>query len=117
MLPALPSSWKNGEIKGLKARGGFNVDIQWENGIVKLATIYSKLGGNCRIRVPNQVRLGNGNELIVASGKNSNPYYEKYDIKEPIISESVQSSELELSQTFVCDIPTNAGETYTLISE
>ncbi len=117
LLPALPSSWKNGEIKGLKARGGFTVDIQWENGIVKLATIYSKLGGNCRIRVANKVRLGNGNELLVASGKNTNPYYEKYDIKEPIISDYIQSSELELSRTFVYDFPTNAGETYKLISE
>ncbi len=117
LLPALPSTWKNGEIKGLKARGGFSVDIQWENGIVKLATIYSKLGGNCRIRVPNKIWLGNGSELIKASGENTNPYYEKVDIKRPIISDLVQSSELELSQTFVYDIPTNAGETYILIGE
>ncbi len=117
LLPALPSAWENGEIKGLKARGGFTVDIQWENGIVKLATIYSKLGGNCRIRIPNKVRLNNGKGLIEASVENTNPYYEKNDIKKPIISDSVQSCELKLSQSFVYDISTNAGETYTLISE
>ncbi len=117
LLPALPAKWKNGEIKGLKARGGFIVDIQWENGILKQASIYSNLGGNCRIRVPNKVKLNNSNELKVASGENTNPYYKKYNIKKTIVSDSVQISELKLSQTFVYDIPTNAGNTYTFIGE
>ncbi len=117
LLPALPAKWKNGEIKGLKARGGFIVDIQWENGILKQASIYSNLGGNCRIRVPNKVKLNNSNELTVASGENTNPYYKKYNIKKTIVSDSIQISELKLSQTFVYDIPTNAGDTYTFIGE
>lgn len=41
LLPALPSSWKEGDIKGLKARGGFTIDMKWTNGEIKEVSIYS----------------------------------------------------------------------------
>ncbi|MCC6289782.1 MAG: glycoside hydrolase family 95 protein [Chitinophagaceae bacterium] len=50
LLPALPSSWKNGEVKGLRARGGFTVDIKWENGKVVAASLLSNAGGTCKIK-------------------------------------------------------------------
>jgi alpha-L-fucosidase 2 len=50
LLPALPSGWKDGRVKGLKARGNLEVEIIWQDGTLSEATILSKIGGPCLIR-------------------------------------------------------------------
>jgi len=49
LLPALPEAWKNGNVKGLCARGGFVIDMDWKEGKLIKAIIFSKKGGECTI--------------------------------------------------------------------
>jgi alpha-L-fucosidase 2 len=50
LLPAVPASWNEGEVRGLRARGGFEVSLSWSGGRLRQATILSTLGGICRVR-------------------------------------------------------------------
>ena len=57
LLPALPSAWPSGHTKGLVARGGFEMDIDWQDGKLNPCTIYSKIGNKCRVRYSGPVRV------------------------------------------------------------
>ena len=50
LLPALPDEWKDGRVRGLRAKGGFGVDIEWHDCKLTSAVITSDLGGECRLR-------------------------------------------------------------------
>lgn len=54
-LPALPEEWKNGTVRGLKARGGYIVDIEWEEGIINCIGIKALHSGKCRVRLPKRM--------------------------------------------------------------
>ena len=115
ILPALPDEWKEtGEISGLRAIGGFDVSFNWEDGIVKEMVIKSNLGGNCRLRVPNELALSDGTFLTPAEGDNPNPFFETAQIKDPIASDAA-SDEIDLAPAFMYDMETEEGEIYTLV--
>jgi len=64
LLPALPKAWKSGYIIGLQARGGYGVDITWENGKLKEAFIISRFSNTCRIRTQEPVKVLADKELV-----------------------------------------------------
>ncbi|MDI1256187.1 MAG: glycoside hydrolase family 95 protein [Flavobacterium sp.] len=113
ILPALPDEWENGNITSLRTYGGFEVSIKWENNKVQQIIIKSNLGGNCRIRVPNEVALAE-TTLRTALGSNPNPFFETVNIKEPLISPLAIINDVALKKTYVYDFDTYAGKTYTL---
>jgi alpha-L-fucosidase 2 len=51
LLPALPKEWSKGSVKGICARGGFVIDMDWDNGAVTRVKIFSKKGGKCLVHV------------------------------------------------------------------
>ncbi len=89
LLPALPSVWPAGHIKGLIARGGFEVDIDWQDGKVNECIIRSKLGNKCRVRCSGPV-------WVTDEGK------------------PISVTELEES---VIEFNTKAGRTYLIVAD
>ncbi|MCW3118723.1 MAG: alpha-L-fucosidase [Chitinophagaceae bacterium] len=57
LLPALPKSWQEGSINGLKARGNFEVSMTWKAGKLVSVSIKSVSGGNCNIRTPDKMKV------------------------------------------------------------
>jgi len=64
LLPALPSEWPQGSVKGLRARGGFELDIAWKDGKLSTATLRSRLGGRCVLRTADPVDIRKGGEQV-----------------------------------------------------
>ena len=110
LLPALPDAWQTGEVKGLRARGGFTVDIAWQDNVLTAATVKSSIGGTLRLRsyVPLQ-----GEGLRPAEGPCPNPLLEPADIQEPLKSPELKKfKSVPIRKIYEYDIETTAGKLY-----
>ncbi|SEJ27989.1 alpha-L-fucosidase 2 [Dyadobacter koreensis] len=105
ILPAIPDDWKSGEVKGLKARGGFEIDVAWEGRKITTLTIRSKLGGNCRIGTPTPMKSIRKNKLQSAKGENSNPFFKT-------IQQPMEGGALVKKGSLALDFETEPGKEY-----
>jgi len=113
LLPALPSAWPSGEVKGLVARGGFVIDMKWADGKLQNLSIYSRRGGNCRIKVPDEMKCREA-DLSEPSTESSNPLMQK-PVSAPFTNTSgAILAEMEIAAGKQYAWETVAGKTYHL---
>ncbi len=112
ILPALPDQWPSGEITGLVARGGYVIDITWNDKKITKLKVSSRLGGNCRLRINTDMKM-NTSGLLAAKGKNTNPFYEVPVIKTPLISALAKLNPVGVKASRDYDLKTEAGKAYT----
>lgn len=93
LLPALPGAWPEGNVRGLKARGNFEVDIQWNKGTLTHARLLSLSGKECKLRSAWPMVVSKGGKEVARSGeKQSNRVCDYYEVV----------------------FPTGSGETYVI---
>lgn len=109
LLPALPDAWAEGSIKGLVARGGFVVDMDWNGVQLTRAKIHSRLGGNLRLRSYIPLR---GKGLKAAKGDNPNLLFARPAIKAPLICKDLQPQHPVLYKVYEYDLMTEPGQDY-----
>lgn len=113
LLPALPSLWKDGSVKGLVSRGGFEIDMDWKNNKVKKLKIHAKLDGICRLRLDSNLIKNGSFKMKKAIGKNPNPLFVDVVVKTPIVSERAKLKTPKLPKYNEYDISMKAGMTYS----
>ena len=114
LLPALPAAWDRGSVKGIKARGNFEVSMDWSNNKLARSKIVSHAGGNCRIRTLQPVKVLETTSSP-ANGENPNPLFTVYG--KPPYKKIANATlvEVDMTKGYIIDFKTEAGKTYTIV--
>ena len=121
LLPALPDDWQKGEVRGLRARGGFIIDETWNGAKLSTAVVRSTIGGKLRLRSYVPLRLAKapkGAMLKVAEGDCPNPLFAPAAVSNPLRSQELKDfQQLSPRKVYEYDIETVAGQTYRFLTE
>ena len=113
LLPALPDDWHQGEVSGLRTRGGFEVSMKWSDGNLQSAVIKSDIGGTLRLRSYVELK---GKGLVPAKGKCDNILLQSAEVKSPLQSSELKDfKHLPLRKVYEYDIVTQAGKRYEVL--
>ena len=113
LLPALPDDWYQGEVSGLRTRGGFEVSMKWKDGNLQSAVIKSDIGGTLRLRSYVELK---GKGLVSAKGKCDNILLQSAEVKSPLQSSELKDfKHLPLRKVYEYDIVTQAGKRYEVL--
>ncbi len=115
ILPAIPSAWKNGSITGLKARGGFEVEIEWKNSLVTKLIVKSNLGGICNLRLPNSLVPIKEIKLIQGNPKSINPYNTNEKIAKPLYAKGRKEETLIQPKTYNLTFLSQKNQVYEFV--
>ena len=113
ILPALPAAWPSGRVRGLRLRGGFEVDVQWADGALTRAELRSHLGGVARVRTARGVKVA-GAPASAAAGANPNPFYRVHEPGAAIVSPAAPAPAPFARGGVVVDVRTERGGQVTL---
>ncbi|MES2418849.1 MAG: glycoside hydrolase family 95 protein [Bacteroidota bacterium] len=98
LLPALPQEWPSGTINGIKARGNFTVDINWNNNKLIKAVIVSNLGGTCRLRTTVPIKVVGVKTTIIDADA------------------ATKTAGFPIAKSYVIDFKTIKGHSYTVMA-
>jgi alpha-L-fucosidase 2 len=110
ILPALPDAWIDGYVKGLCARGGFIIDIEWHQGKVTKLVVTSTLGGECAIRTSDVLQA----HFRITANKhsNTNPFYRVFSEPPFLVKDKSVISPIHQKKVNAYVFNTKKGGTY-----
>lgn len=113
ILPALPKAWSEGKVTGLKARGGFEIDIEWAKSKLVKLVVRSKNGGICKLRMLDFLKLPTNLKILKSNKTIDSDYFGSAVIAPPLTNNECKMELINTPSTRIIEFNTIKGEVYT----
>ena len=114
LLPALPHKWESGNFRGLRARGGFEVDATWNEHELTSAVIQSDQGGVLPVKSPVPLRIKGG---VILTNAEENVFLQHMDPGDHLDHSEVELPEFGQKKVFTYFVKTQTGEEIRLVRD